>query len=183
QPNQGISQDPEWLKSWELAESQKPTTLKPTSRIADENEPGQPFIIKGQIFNPDGYPASKVIVHAYHRDANGFDFGKGDQAQKTWRLQAWAKTDRKGRFEFQTIRPAPDHFGREGAHIHFTLVTKDFGKQWAPKVFLTDDPNVTESLRLRSKAMGPYAWVCPVQLVDGIQQIAVKIKLKQKGDF
>ncbi|MEL7148459.1 MAG: hypothetical protein AAFO69_18945, partial [Bacteroidota bacterium] len=137
------AQDPVWLKRWEEASTKKPKVLQSKSRIAPFEEPGTPMVIRGQVFLPNERPAAGVIVHAYHRDINGFDFGDKDRMTSTWRLQGWAVTDSKGYFEFSSIRPAPDHLGREGAHIHITLISETYGKQWAPTVFLADDPAVT----------------------------------------
>ena len=157
--------------------------MKSSGRIASENEPGIPFVIHGRVFRPDGKPADGVVVHAYHRDHDGFEFGPNDDSVTTWRLQGWVQTDAEGRFELQTIRPAPDHLGREGAHIHFTLESSDFGRQWAPKVFLSDDPLVTANQRRRSKDAGEFAWVLEVQTVDGVQNVDVRIRLKEEPDF
>ena len=67
--------DPEWLKIWNEAQKTRPPTMASSSRIAPENEPGIPLIIHGRIFGPDGTPIGGVVVHAYHRDSSGFDFG------------------------------------------------------------------------------------------------------------
>lgn len=175
--------DPAWLKSWNRAQELRPATLATRGRIASEEESGPPMIIRGMIFGPDGTPAARVVVHAYQRDGDGFEFGPNDDSLSTWDLQGWVQTDANGRFEFQTIRPAPDHIGREGAHIHFTLESKDYGRQWAPKIFFSDDPLVTPTQRRRSKQAGEYGWVCDVETVDGVQHADVKIQLKEKADF
>lgn len=177
------SQDPYWLKSWNEAYKEKPETLSSSARIASAKEPGTPLIIYGRVFTPDGEPTENIIVHAYHRDVKGFDFGLNDKELSTWRLQGWVQTDAEGRFEFKTIRPAPDHLGREGAHIHFTLLTKSFGRQWAPTVYLSDDPKVTDSQRDRAKEAGKFGRVRDVKEVDGIQSIHVNFKLKEQPDF
>ena len=175
--------DPSWLKSWNEAQESRPVTMASSGRIASEHEPGIPLIIHGRVFRPDGTPAGGVVVHAYHRDHDGFDFGPDDNSVTTWRLQGWLETDAEGRFEFQTIRPAPDHLGREGAHIHFTLETSELGRQWAPTVFLSDDPQVTADQRRRSKDAGDFAWVRDVRSTDGVQHVDVRIRLKEKADF
>lgn len=183
-PSESRSQaDPSWLKSWNEAEESRPLSITSSGRIATETEPGIPFVVHGQVFQPDGTPADRVVVHAYHRDRDGFDFGSNDNSLTTWRLQGWAKTDSEGRFEFQTIRPAPDHLGREGAHIHFTLVSDDFGRQWAPTVYLADDPMVTPTQHRRSKEAGQFGWVHEVIVADGVQHIDVRIRLREKPDF
>ncbi|MBT8184120.1 MAG: hypothetical protein KJN76_04725 [Eudoraea sp.] len=175
--------DQRWLESWNEANKTKPSKISSVSRIALENEPGTPLIIKGIILNPDDTPAKGVIVHAYHRDVQGYDFGEKDSAYTTWRLQGWAKTDENGTFEFRTIRPAPDHLEREGPHIHFTTVSNKFGRQWAPKIFLSDDPLLTESQRQKSKKAGNNGWISEVREINGTQFIDVNIKLKKNGDF
>jgi protocatechuate 3,4-dioxygenase beta subunit len=153
-------------------------------RIAPEGEPGAPIVVHGQVFEPDGRTAaSEVVVHAYHRDQHGFDFGQDDGALTTWRLQGWAKTDAHGRFEFQTIRPAPDHLGRDGPHIHFTLESARFGRQWAPTVFFADDPLVPDNERRRSREAGEFGWVREVTAVDGVEHVDVKLRLKSEADF
>ncbi len=140
-------------------------------------------IARGWLFDPDGASAGGVVVHAYHRDRDGFEYGPNDDSLTTWRLQGWVETDAEGRFEFKTIRPAPDHLGREGSHIHFTLESVDFGRQWAPKVFLSDDPLVPAEQRQRSKEAGEFGSVREVQIVDSVQHVNVRIRLKEKADF
>ena len=183
-PNESVGQvDPSWLRSWNESQKTRPLTMTSSSRIASENEPGIPLNIHGRLFGPDGTAAGGVVVHAYHRDRDGFDFGPNDRSLTTWRLQGWVETDAEGRFEFKTIRPAPDHLGREGSHIHFTVDSDDFGRQWAPKVFLADDPRVTADQRRRSKEAGEFGWVREVQTVDSVQHVTVRVRLRQKADF
>ena len=177
------SQDPYWLKSWNEAYKSKPKTLSSVSRITSKEELGIPFVIKGKVFTPDGSPAKNVIVHAYHRDVQGFDFGKDDKELSTWRPQGWVKTDAKGNFQFNTIRPAPDHLGREGAHIHFTLLTEKFGRQWAPTVYFADDPKVNADKRARAKKAGKFSWLVEVSESEGVQFIQVNIQIKNSQTF
>jgi protocatechuate 3,4-dioxygenase, beta subunit len=175
--------DPSWLKSWNEALQDRPATLASTGRIARAGEPGSPLIIRGQVVNPDGTAAAGVVVHAYHRDHAGLDFGPNDDTLTTWRLQGWARTDAQGRFVFQTIRPAPDHLGREGAHVHFTLESKVHGRQWAPTVFLADDPLVPTDQRRRSTEAGEFGWVREVETRNGVQHLSVRMRLKDAPDF
>lgn len=175
--------DPEWLKSWNEAKERRPAIITSEGRIASEHEAGIPLTISGQVFAPDGAIASGVMVHAYHRDQDGLDFGPKDNSLTTWRLQGWAQTDAEGRFVFRTIRPAPDHLGREGPHIHFTLDSNDFGRQWAPTVYFSDDPLVSATEHQRSKQAGEFAWIRDVRYEDGIQHVDVKFQLKEQADF
>ena len=175
--------DPDWLKSWNEAQAKRPATMTSRVKIGAEDEPGIPLIIRGKVLESNGTPASGVVVHAYHRDSEGLDFGPNDNTLITWRLQGWVQTDPEGQFEIETIRPAPDHLGREGSHIHFTLDSHQFGRQWAPTVYLADDPRVTEELRQRSKEAGHLGWVRDVNIADGVQHINVNFRLKESADF
>ncbi|MEN4902180.1 hypothetical protein [Luteimonas sp. TWI1437] len=184
-PGQSIGQvDPFWLKSWHEAVRHRPQRMGSQARIAPADEPGTPLTVHGRVVAPDGEtPAPGVVVHAYHRDRDGLDFGPGDHSLSTWRLQGWALTDHEGRFRFDTIRPAADAMGRDGAHIHFTLESPDAGRQWAPIVYLADDPRVGERERVRSAKAGRFGWVRQVERVGDAQQMDVWIRLKPAGEF
>ncbi|MFK8031371.1 MAG: hypothetical protein AB8G18_14135 [Gammaproteobacteria bacterium] len=175
--------DPAWLKSWAEAQERRPAVLVSHSTIATEDEPGTPLVINGTVLQPNGTPASDVIVHAYHRDHDGFELGTNDREFTTWELQGWIQTDVDGKFQFKTIRPAPDHLHREGAHLHFTLESEEFGRQWATKIFLSDDPAVTKEMKLRSKEQGLFGAVRDIKIVDGVQSITVRFKFKETADF
>jgi protocatechuate 3,4-dioxygenase beta subunit len=73
--------------------------------------------------------------------------------------------------------------GRDGSHIHFTLESPTFGRQWAPTVYLSDDALVTKRRREQSAAAGEFGWVRDVESVEGVQRIDVKFRLKEKADF
>jgi hypothetical protein len=183
-PSDSLGQaDPFWLRSWNEAQTGRPSSMTSSGRIAAAEEPGIPFLVRGQVFGPNGSPRSGVVVHAYHRDRDGFDFGPNDDTLTTWRLQGWVRTDEAGRFEFRTIRPAPDHLGREGAHIHFTLESDEFGRQWAPTVYLADDPLVSSDQRRRSSKAGEFGFVREVEISGGTQSIVVLIRLNESADF
>jgi protocatechuate 3,4-dioxygenase beta subunit len=184
-PAESLAQvDPFWLRSWNEAQKSRPQTMLSHGRIAAKDERGTPLIVHGTIVGSDGVtPAKDVVVHAYHRDSDGFDFGPNDNTLTTWRLQGWVKTDAQGRFEFQTIRPAPDHLGREGSHIHFTVESPDAGRQWAPMLFFADDPLVGERQRKQSAAAGEFGAVRKVSVVADVQHVDVRIRLKEKAEF
>lgn len=173
--------DPAWLESWNDALERRPAEIGASSRIAPESESGIPLTIIGRVVLPDGSAAAGVLVHAYHRDDDGVEFDSQNAVR--WLLEGWARTDKDGRFEFRTIRPAPDNLGREGAHIHFTLVSDEFGKQWAPKVFFADDPQVPARERRRSGKAGEFGWVRVAETTDSGQTIRVNLRLKAQPDF
>jgi protocatechuate 3,4-dioxygenase beta subunit len=133
------------------------------------------------VFEPDGKtPAAKVLIHTYHRDHDGFEFGVDEKQYPAWQLHGWVKTDKNGKFEVQTIKPASDHMGREGAHIHFTVISKDYGKQWAPKVFLADDP-ITQKQRKSISSRNNI--IAEIKNNSDVQSIEIEFSLKKVADF
>ncbi len=183
-PATAMSQvDPAWLKSWRQAVDERPKVLTSRTRIVSDDEAGEPLVVLGHIVSPDGSNAAGVVVQMYQRDAEGLEFGAGDHSTTTWRLQGWAKTDPSGQFIFDTIRPAPDHLGREAAHLHFTLVSEKYGHQWAPKIFFADGSLVTSDQRRRSKKRGVFGQVVPVDRSQAQPSIKVNFQLKPSPDF
>ncbi len=173
--------DPYWQRSWEHANENRPENIQTTVTVANRNAKGQPFVIYGRVLEPDGKtPAANVLVHTYHRDHDGFEFGVDEKQYPAWQLQGWVKTDKDGKFEIQTIKPASDHMGREGAHIHFTVVSEKYGKQWAPKVFLADDP-ITQ--KQRKTISGRNNIIAEIKQDSEVQSIKIEFSLKKAADF
>lgn len=179
----GAKVDPSWLASWNEAWLQKPSELKSITNLANSSEAGIKLVVDGRVFDPFGKPAEGVIVHAYHRDNKGFDFGFRDKELTTWRIQGWVITDSQGRFTLQTIRPAPDFLGREGGHIHFTTISEKYGRQWALKAYFYGDPLLTEQQKIRSEKAGMFGAIRRVNTTENGEQINVAIKMKIDSDF
>jgi protocatechuate 3,4-dioxygenase beta subunit len=169
--------DPVFLRQWNDAQKQRPSTVTSSGRIAPVTEPGTPFIIHGQVIDVEGKPAPAVEIFAYHTDGTGVYAKPG--ATDPWRLKGWAITDAQGRFEFTTIRPAP-YPGREiPAHVHLSLVTRCCGRQFA-EVMFDDDPIATPAYRTRNAAV---LFGKVDKRTDGSQETSYTIRLKPTGDF
>ena len=175
--------DPSWLVSWNEAIENRPSELASHSVMVGSDEPGTRLVIKGLIVDPYGKSAEGIIVHAYHQDNQGFDFGYLDKELTTWRIQGWAITDQRGHFTFETIRAAPDHLGREGGHIHFTTISEEYGRQWALKAFFSDDKLLTQRQKEISLDAGKFGAVRESINTEGGEVINVAIKLRTEPDF
>lgn len=182
--NESQSQvDPTWLQRWEEAVQQRPATLSSGGRIASVDEPGAPLVVHGRVVKPDGQtPAPDVIVFGYQTDSTGVYFVP-DNAHSTWRLHGWVETDTKGRFTFRTIRPAAYPSNTEAAHIHFVIESDDFGRQWDPTIYFSDDPLVSEATRRRSEEAGEFGNVLDVETTNDVQHVNLTIRLKEEADF
>src|SRR5262249_45669056 len=179
-PTQTARVDQDWLRRWQDAQTHRPATLTEHSRIAPASEPGTPLMISGLVVGPDGVtPQAGAIVFAYHTDDSGL---YSEQPGFPWRLRGWARTDAAGRFEFETIRPGPYPNHRTPAHVHLTIESAAFGRQYGG-LQLADDPLVPAADRDASIAKGRFADVLTVVHEGRAQHVQLNIKLKPKGDF
>ena len=95
------------------------------SRIAPLDEPGTPLVIHGRVLAQDTRtPVPDAVVFAYHTDRDGLYDNPGSPPH-SWRLRGWSRTDREGRFEFETMRPGPYPASRVAAHVHFVVFASD----------------------------------------------------------
>ncbi len=140
------AQDCEWCGA-----ADAPKSLTWATTIASDSEPGERLVVTGTVFEKDGKtPAAKVIVYVYHTNIEGIYPKRGDETGNGRRhgyLRGWMRTDAKGRYRFETIRPAPYRtHGGEPAHIHYTIQPAGDNEYWLNAAWFKDDPRVTEDL-------------------------------------
>ena len=89
--------------------------------IVANNEPGEPLIVTGRVFDRDGKtPVKGASVYVYHTDAEGNYSRKGDESGGP-RIKGTLTTDAEGYYEFKTIKPGPYPGGGVAAHIHYVI--------------------------------------------------------------
>lgn len=136
--------DCEWCGTAEA-----PAELGPRLTIADEAEPGERLLIRGTVFEPDGAtPAPGAVLYLYHTNADGIYATRGDESgngQRHGYLRGWLRTDGRGAYEIETIRPG-NYPGRDAAsHIHVTVQEPDGTPEyWLPSFKFADDPLLDE---------------------------------------
>ncbi|ETN96671.1 dioxygenase family protein [Zhouia amylolytica] len=132
--------------SW-CGTSEAPEDVSWRTVIPPKGEPGKKLIISGTVYLSDGKtPAKDVIVYVYHTNVNGVYPKRGNEKGNDkyhGYLRGWMKTDANGKYEFETIRPAPynTHEG-EPAHIHYTIEGPGYPEYWLTGLWFTDDPRV-----------------------------------------
>jgi len=137
-----------------------PASLKSFTVIPEPGEPGEPLIVEGTIFEPDGVtPASGVGFFVYHTDATGHYNAWDDESDP--RLHGWLRTDDRGRYEFRTIRPAPYAHQKIPAHIHGSYWSASCPEHWIDDYFFADDTLL--SPEMRATASKPFAQVVDVR--------------------
>lgn len=182
-PEDASAQDLEFIRAWERAQRERPAVLTSRARIAPAGEPGTPMVIHGRVFQADGKrPARAIRVFAYHTDRTGL-YADRSLGPHVWRLRGWAETDADGRFQFDTMRPAP--YPRRGipAHIHMSLEGPGVPRRWTADVTFADDELITPSERAESARQGMFGGVRAVELRDGVHEVVVNLRIEAKGLF
>lgn len=144
----------------------RPRVISDRSRIAPEDEPGEPLTLTGRVVDPAGQPAAGVIVYAYHTDRSGIypppSTRTGESATRHGRLRAWARTGATGEYRFDTIRPG-SYPGRDvPEHIHMHVIEPGRATYYIDDAMFRDDPKLTpRQARHLSNGRGGVGIVTP----------------------
>ena len=176
------AQDVEYLRALEDAQRLRPRTLTSRARIAPAAEPGTPMVITGRVFDRDGRtPMPCLTVFAYHTDARG-EYDVRSNGPHSWRLKGWVLTDKEGRFEFTTIRPAPYPGRSVAAHVHITIEGSKLRRRSLGIQFAGDPLITREDLAASAKA-GAFGSVLPVVTRNGVEHVDWKVRISDEGVF
>ena len=101
-----------------------PSLLSHRLRIAPEEATLQRISLSGVVYESDGRsPARNVMMYFYHTDATGHYSKRGDEDRRSFAWwhgthRGWLKTNDRGEYHLDTIKPAPYPDGSEPAHVH-----------------------------------------------------------------
>lgn len=124
--------------------------------LSNDSDKGEKMLISGTVFEPDGKRgAPNVLIYIYHTDIEGF-YGRKSGEHKHGRYRGWMLTDSKGRYEFQTIKPAPYPENRFAAHIHTTLTTANFKEDWIDNYLFEGDALISARERQEAGKRGGF---------------------------
>ncbi len=125
------------------------STAPSSISMVSPTEPGEPLIVSGTIYAPDGRtPLAGIGLWVYQTDATGRYSTSGGDNRNT-RLHGFMQTNREGRYEFRTIKPASYPSSRIPAHIHAYVSGPGYPEYWIDEYHFADDPFVTDDLRSR----------------------------------
>ena len=173
--------DPDFFEDWLEAQKQRPATLSSTARIAPVGEPGTPLTVNGTIFARNGVtPQAGAIVFGYQTDETGT---YGPRGSKTWRLKGWAKADDRGRFRFDTIRPAPYPNRSDAAHIHFYADGGGVERQTLTTLLFDGDPKINAKEMADSAALGKFGFIVPVRRAGGREECDILFRVTGEYTF
>jgi protocatechuate 3,4-dioxygenase, beta subunit len=152
------------------------------TQISTPTEAGEAFVFEGVVYQADGKtPAPKVVLYAYHTNANGL-YANGSN-ESTWsrrhgRLRGWIKTGANGRYRFQSIKPAPYPNDILPAHVHITVLEPDRKPYWIDDIVFDGEFGVTEKYRRSMVNKGGNGIVKASRSADGIWKVTRDIILE-----
>lgn len=142
----------------EAAWERDPATLSAAIRLAPEGEPGEPMVLRGTVYRPDGRtPAAGIVLYVHQTDAAGL-YSRGT-AESEWSrrhglLRGWLRTGADGRYEVLTVKPGRYPDGREPAHVHITVLEPGKDPDWVDDVVFAGEPGVDDRYRSRQRSRG-----------------------------
>lgn len=160
-----------------------PANLSSRTSIVRHDEPGQPLMIEGQVFAPDGTkPVEGATVYAYNTDAQGY-YGV-DHKEYPPRLYGWMKTDAEGRFDLRTILPGHYPGMHVPAHVHFTVWGAGYPPQWVEELRFEGDQYITPEMLAKAKGSGEFSSIRPLtRTEDKVLHCRFKIRLQNNTNF
>lgn len=152
-----------------------PAELPSRARIAPADEPGESMRIEGTVYDASEVPAAGVIVYAYHTDDGGIY--PRDEQSRHGRLRGWALSDAKGRYVFDTIRPAGYPGTTIPAHVHMHVIEPGCCTYWIADINFADDARLTARERERRSMRGGNGLLEPARDKDGVWVVTRDIHL------
>ena len=145
-----------------------PPAAPSTGRVVPQGEPGQPLHVSGVVVGPEGTPISGASLYVFQTDHEGYYGVKPASDNRNPRLKLFLRSDAKGSWSFETIKPGSYPNSRVPPHIHFEVSAP--GR--APKIFeivFEGDPFLTAEMR-----SDPAFSIRPVEAGKVTERIVLK---------
>ena len=125
---------------------QAPAAAPSTGRAAPPGEPGAPLHVSGVVVDAGGAPVAGASLYAFQTDHEGYYGVKPESDNRNPRLKVFLRSDERGAWAFDTVKPGSYPGTRAPAHIHFQVAAPGH----APRIFeivFEGDPFVTPEMR------------------------------------
>ena len=149
--------------------------------IVSDSEPGQPMIVSGRIFAPDGKtPLEGITLFVYQTDASGvYSTRGGNGDNRNTRIHGSMRTNADGQYEFRTIKPGSYPQSRNPAHVHAFVSGPGYPEYWIDEFLFDDDPFVGNDLRNRVSNKGTFSSVLKLTkgndgILRGVRDIVIE---------
>lgn len=142
----------------EAAWERDPAKMTAQISLAPPGEPGEPLVLRGTVYEPDGKtPAPGVVLYIHQTNAAGV-YGNGSNesewSRRHGRLRGWLKTGSDGRYQVQTIKPGQYPNRSDPAHIHITVLEPGKDPYWIDDVVFAGEPGVDAAYRAERENRG-----------------------------
>ena len=125
---------------------ESPAAAPSTGRLTPQGEPGTPLRVSGLVVGPNGAPISGASLYVYQTDHEGYYGVKPASDNRNPRLKLFLRSDARGAWSFDTIRPGSYPDSRVPPHIHFELAAPGHASKIFEIVF-EGDSFVTPEMR------------------------------------
>jgi catechol 1,2-dioxygenase len=108
------------------------------TEISTADEPGMRIIIKGSVLETDcNTPLKDALIEVWQTDAEGRYYYR----EEGYRLRGQIKSDKKGSYEFRSIKPGRYRIGSgyRPAHIHIKVSHPGY-RTLVTQLYFRDDP-------------------------------------------
>lgn len=123
-----------------------PANAPSAGRLTPAGEHGEPLTVSGTVHGPDGAAISGASLYVYQTDRDGYYGVKPASDNRNPRLKLYLRSDAKGAWAFQTVRPGSYPNSRIPGHIHFEVSAPGRAHRVFEIVF-EGDPFVTDRMR------------------------------------
>lgn len=149
-----------------------------------DDEPGTPFVFKGQVTSVDGTPLPGATLELWHADNLGF-YSQFAPGLPEWNLRGTFVANDNGEYEIHTIRPAPYQIPTDGAcgqliaaagwhawrpaHMHFKVHAPEH-QLITSQLYFPGDPHNDDDI---ASAVKPELLLDPQPNPDGEGEVTV----------
>ena len=115
-------------------------------RVSPPGEPGQTLTVSGIVVGPDGAPVAGASLYVYQTDHEGYYGVKPASDNRNPRLKLFLRSDARGGWSFDTVKPGSYPNSKVPGHIHFEISAPGRAAKIFEIVF-EGDPLVTPEMR------------------------------------
>jgi protocatechuate 3,4-dioxygenase beta subunit len=144
---------PEYLAAKYTAAADAPSMVT----VAGQHEPGERLLVSGRTLD-GGKPIAGVSLYVFHTDIRGryaMDITDLNTAEMNPRLHGSLRTDSKGQYQYETIRPGS--YDNGPAHVHYVVKAPGY-KPLLLSLQFEDDPVVVGRRKFGIPLMDPDAF-------------------------